>query len=74
MLGPHDVIPTWAEIMTYFQDKVVQAVKTWQRSDSKAVHSNVLNDFVKEVYENLNQGLGEQITISDVNQLTVWYY
>ena len=71
MLGPHDYVPTRAEIMTYFEEKIVKAVKKWQGSDGEAINSNVVNDFVKEVSENLNQKLGQQITISDVRQLTM---
>ena len=71
MLGPHDAVPTRKEIMTYFEDKIIKAVQTWQGSDGGTVGSNVLNDFVKEMTENLTQRLGEQIAISDVSQLTI---
>ena len=47
----HDAVPTRAEIMTYFEDKIVKAVKMWQRSDSEAVCNNVMNDFMNEVSE-----------------------
>lgn len=53
LLCRHDDVPTRTEIMTYFEDKIVKAVKMWQRSDGEAVHSNVVNDFMKEVSDNL---------------------
>lgn len=43
----------------------------WQRSDGEAVCKNILNDFVKEMSESLNQTPGEQITISKLSQLTM---
>ena len=43
----------------------------WQRSDGEAVRSNVVNDFMKEVSENLTLRLGQQITISAVSHLTM---
>ena len=71
MLGPHDDVPTRAEIVTYFEDKIVKAVKMWQISDGEAVRSNVVNDFMKEVSDNLTLRLGQQITISAVSHLTM---
>lgn len=71
MLGPHDDAPMRAEIVTYFKDKIVKAVKMWQRSDGEPVRSNVVNDFMKEVSENLTLRLGQQITISAGN---AWYH
>ena len=74
MLGPHPAVPAREEIMNYFESKIIKAVNTWQRNDSEAVRSDVLNSFVKEVAESLKQGLKKQITISDVSQLKCRIY
>ena len=42
MLGPHDGVPTRAEIITYFEDKTVKAIKKWQMSDGEAASNIVI--------------------------------
>jgi hypothetical protein len=57
---------TRAEIMQYFEDKIVNVIKKWQTFEPDSENEgNVINNFVSQVVSNLRKRMGK-ISISEV--------